>query len=265
MADDSEKPAGETQPESKTPNTLPIIEAPSISPAEPMKEPLAAATPEPTPSELPKPSLTLPTSPRVAMAAAASIVLAAALGGVFGGLAIGAAPKDDTAVHERQAMQRSLAQLTKEISGLKNELAATDKSARAQTARVAELGNALKDKLTRDQTVVTGSITAPASAPTATFTPAAPPAAPAQAAPLPPPRPAIQETSNRNREGVLEGWNVLGARRGVVFVQSGREVYRVVPGDRLPGLGVVEDVRRDEFGWVVVTRRGIIVAGRERL
>jgi len=39
-------------------------------------------------------------------------------------------------------------------------------------------------------------------------------------------------------------------------------VYRVIPGDRLPGLGVVEDVRRDDAGLVVVTSRGLIVASR---
>ena len=181
----------------------------------------------------------------------------AALGGVFGGLAIGAVPKDETAAHEREAMQRSLAQLTKEISGLKAELAAVDKNARGQTARVTELGATLKEKLARDQTMVTGSIAAPASALAV--------APPGQATLLPPPRPAIQEASNRTRDGIAEGWTVLGARRGFVYVQSGREVYRVMPGDRLPGLGLVEDVRRDELGWIVVTRRGVIVTARERL
>ena len=261
MADDREKPTRETPAESKTSETLPIVESPSISPAQTVKEPLATKEPQPPVSKPQKPTLTLSASPRLAMVAAASIVLAAALGGVFGGLAIGAVPKDETAAHEREAMQRSLAQLTKEISGLKAELAAVDKNARGQTARVTELGAALKEKLARDQTMVTGSIAAPAGAP-AVVTPSA---ALAQATPLPPPRPAIEEASNRTRDGIAEGWTVLGARRGFVYVQSGREVYRVMPGDRLPGLGIVEDVWRDELGWVVVTRRGVIVTARERL
>ena len=264
MADDREKPTRETPAESKTSETLPIVESPSISPAETVKEPLATTEPQPPVSEPQKPALMLSASPRLAMVAAAFIVLAAALGGVFGGLAIGAVPKDETAAHEREAMQRSLAQLTKEISGLKAELAAVDKNARGQTARVTELGAALKEKLARDQTMVTGSIAAPASAP-AVAPPQTPSAASAQATPLPPPRPAIEEASNRTRDGIAEGWTVLGARRGFVYVQSGREVYRVMPGDRLPGLGIVEDVWRDELGWVVVTRRGVIVTARERL
>ena len=257
MADDREKPTSETPAESKTSETLPIVESPSISPAETVKEPLATTEPQPPVSEPQKPALMLSASPRLAMVAAASIVLAAALGGVFGGLAIGAVPKDETAAHEREAMQRSLAQLTKEISGLKAELAAVDKNARGPTARVTELSATLKEKLARDQTMVTGSIAAPTSAPAV--------APPGLATPLPPPRPAIQEASNRTRDGIAEGWTVLGARRGFVYVQSGREVYRVMPGDRLPGLGIVEDVWRDELGWVVVTRRGVIVTARERL
>lgn len=273
MADESEKPTRETPAESKASEALPIVESPSISPAELVKQPLAAERSPPVASEPAGPiasepsktALTFPASPRVAMVAAASIVLAAALGGVFGGLAIGAMPKDHTPVHEREAMQRSLAQLTKDISGLKAELAAADKSARAQTARVAELGNVLKEKLARDQTIVTGSIAAPASAPITAPAPQSAAAAPPQAAPLPQPRPAIQEASKGHRDGIIEGWTVLGARRGFIYVQSGRDVYRVMPGDRLPGLGIVEDVRRDDFGWVVITRRGVIVAARERL
>jgi hypothetical protein len=263
MADENAKPTGETPAESKASSSLPIVESPSISPAEPEKEPLAAERPEPTASESPKAALTIPASPRFAMAAAACVVLAAALGGMFGGLAIGAVPKADTALHEREAMQRSLAQLSKEIAGLKADLAASDKNSRAQTARVAELGASLKEKLARDQSMVTGSIAAPAS--TAAAPTPAPTAAPAQAAPLPPPRPAIQEASSPRRDGIVEGWTVLGARRGFVYVQSGRDVYRVMPGEPLPGLGLVQDVRRDEFGWIVVTRRGVIVAARERL
>jgi hypothetical protein len=271
MADENAKP-DDTPAESKASETLPVVDSPSISPAEAVKEPLVADKPEPLVAEKrepiasdpPKAAPAFSINSRFAMAAAAaSVVLAAALGGVFGGLAMGAVPRNDTAVHEREAMQRSLAQLTKEIAGLKAELAATDKTARAQTARVAELGTALKEKLARDQAIVTGSIAAPASASAAVA--ATPAVAPAQATPLPPPRPAIQDASNRGRDGIIEGWTVLGARRGFAYVQNGRDVYRVMPGDPLPGLGMVEDVRRDEFGWVVVTRRGLIVAARERL
>jgi hypothetical protein len=53
-------------------------------------------------------------------------------------------------------------------------------------------------------------------------------------------------------------------RQGFVYVRSGRDIYRVAPGARLPGLGVVEDIRREGGEWVVFTRRGVIVASRDR-
>jgi hypothetical protein len=101
------------------------------------------------------------------------------------------------------------------------------------------------------------------SAPAAAAGPAAVAAvAGVEPAPLPPPRPLIAEANAR--DSIAEGWTVLGARRGFVYVQSGRDVYRVAPGARLPGLGIVEEVRRDGGEWVVVTRRGAIVAARDR-
>ena len=54
--------------------------------------------------------------------------------------------------------------MTKDIAGLKAELAAAEKTGKAQTARVAELDAKLRERLARDQSIVTGSIAAPATA-----------------------------------------------------------------------------------------------------
>ena len=259
MAEETEKPTSETP--ASAPAALPTVEAPSISPAEPAQPaPALEALAAPSTAELVKSSPFAAITPKT-MVLAASIVLAAALGGVFGALATGVTPKDATAEHERQAMQQSLARLTKDIAALKTELAAADKTAKAQTARVTDLDTKLREHLVRDQAAITGSIAAPASAPPITAPAAVPPATTASL-PLPQPRPAVHEASAR--DGVAEGWTVLGARRGFVYVQSGREVYRVAPGARLPGLGIVEEIRREDGEWIVVTRRGVIVATRDR-
>lgn len=242
MADDTGKP--------KTESVLPSVEAPSISPADtadtaPVEstEPVAPTAEAAETAKLPR---------RTAWAAlAASVLLAGVLGGVFGALATGVRPKDVAADHERLAMQQSLTRLTKEVATLKSQLAAADKTSKAQTARVAELDRSLRERLTRDEGIVTGSIALPATAPAAVSAPT----------PLPPPRPAVLQASSS--DGVA-GWTVLGMRRGFVYVQSGHDIYRVVPGARLPGLGPVEDIRRESGGWVVVTQRGTIVASRDR-
>jgi len=47
-------------------------------------------------------------------------------------------------------------------------------------------------------------------------------------------------------------------------VQGHGDIYQVVPGAPLPGLGPVERVKRQDGRWVVVTPKGIIVSMRDR-
>ena len=42
------------------------------------------------------------------------------------------------------------------------------------------------------------------------------------------------------------------------------EVYQVVLGAPLPGLGPVESIKRQDGRWVVTTPKGIIVSMRDR-
>jgi hypothetical protein len=43
-------------------------------------------------------------------------------------------------------------------------------------------------------------------------------------------------------------------------VQGHGDIYQVVPGAPLPGLGSVEQIKRQDGRWVVVTPKGIIVS-----
>jgi hypothetical protein len=74
------------------------------------------------------------------------------------------------------------------------------------------------------------------------------PAAPAEAKPA---KPAI-----------LDGWILRGVYRGRALVESRHGEFEVVPGSRLPGLGEVEDVVRQDGRWVVVTPKGLITSMR---
>ncbi len=250
MADNEHTSDKPVEHKAETPAALPSVESPSISPAE---------APAETEAKKEAPAVLPPKPEPVSVFAqhrsgfgllAASFVAVAAATGVLGAFAMSLAPRDAGAAQERHAMQQSLAKLTQDIASLKSDLAVSEKTARAQTARIADLDASLKAKLARDQTAVTGSIAAPAT--TA--------AKPDETAPLPPPKPQISTASPAH--SIVDGWSVLGMRRGFVYVRSRDDVYRVIPGDRLPGLGIVEDVRRDDAGWVVVTRAGLIVASR---
>ena len=68
------------------------------------------------------------------------------------------------------------------------------------------------------------------------------------------------------RVAVLTDWWIPdGPSDGWVYVQGHGDVYRVVPGTPLPGLGPVEQIKGQDGHWVVVTPKGIIVPRRGAL
>ena len=162
-------------------------------------------------------------------------------------------------------MQQTIARLGDESSTLKTSLDAASKSAHAQTAQLARLSQTMNEKLAAATTKanaamaqasaeVTGSISAPQTV-------AAQPAALAEPTPLPQPRPQqIAAVESQPRPLVVPDWHVRGAARGVVLVESRGEIFEVVPGASLPGLGRVESVRRIDGRWIVETPKGLIVS-----
>ncbi len=278
---------------------LPAVESPSISPAdlvktidsdlEPAAKPipeLAAAKPEvkpeaksfdgieftPLPLE-PKRALLRPRHKRYALLAA-SVAVAAALGGVIGALATGGPstpPVNVAAVEESKAMQQSVAKLAKEVTTLRANLEEANKATRAQVAKIetkieTKLDSKIDSKIARlDERLkkeaddVTGSISAPQTIAAAALE---------GPVPMPIPRPAQPyasvESQAAHRLPIVPGWSIRDARGGYVYVESRGDIYQIVPGASLPGLGPVESIRRLEGRWVVKTPRGIIVSMRDR-
>ena len=90
---------------------------------------------------------------------------------------------------------------------------------------------------------VTGSVTPPAIA-------AAAPAA----APAPPPKPEV------GRLPTVEGWTLADVGYGGALIRDRRGTWEVYAGDRIPGLGRIDAIRKQDGHWVVVTEKGLIVA-----
>jgi hypothetical protein len=270
-ASSTETPPIET-PKVDTPKieaVLPMVESPSISPAtaepkienlEPIMEPLpaidpAAVAPETAPvaETVTAPAMakilnfTLrPRHKRYALLAA-SVAIAAALGGIIGATATSRATAPQTAdIQDRKAMEESIGRLAKEVTTLKSNLDAANKAAHSQIAKISE-----RIERTASAELVTGSISPPQTvAPLPTSRPA--------------PRVAAVETQSPARSMVVQGWSIRDARDGFVYVQGNGDIYQVVPGAPLPGLGPVESVTRRDGRWVVTTPRGIIVSMRDR-
>lgn len=261
---DIEATSGETAKSEVAKIELPMVESPSISPAEPALKPdsiiepaaetipaleaITEATSAIAPPALPRFSMR-PRHKRTALLAA-SVALAGAIGAIVGAIATGGfattAPQADaTAIEQRQAMQKSISQLGKEVTTLKASLEAANKSAHAQIAKITE-----RVERNASAELVTGSISPPQTV-----------------APLPTPRPAPRIAAveaQPTRPQLVQGWLAREARDGFVYAVNRGEAYQVVAGAPLPGLGPVESVKRQDGRWVVTTPKGIIVSMRDR-
>jgi hypothetical protein len=235
---------------------LPKVESPPLSPnSEPA---IVPDTPEP--AIAPIAAAAAATWPRWALKARhkryalliASAAIAAALGAVVGALAsagLSASTRSDVAAaEENKAMAQSIARLGKEITTLKASLELANKSAHGPIARITE-------RLEHAGAEVTGSILASqTAAPLLTPLPS----------PRPLPRLAAAETQPPARTAVVPGWTVRGTRGGYVYVENHRDIYQVALGAPLPGLGPVEQVKRQDGRWLVVTPKGTIMSTRDR-
>jgi hypothetical protein len=258
---------------------LPLVESPSISPAN--SEPVAIEEhtihPKPEPEveaaktapvfalvhvpqgaqagiEAPlgtaKPRFTFKPRYKRYVRMAASVAIGAAFGAAVGAVMTGGfatAPRPNVAaLEENKLMQQSVTKLAKEVTTLKANLEAAKKTASDPVARTTE-------SLQKEPAEITGSIAAPQ-----TFSVAPVPT------PRPAPRIAMAETRPPARPPVVQGWSIRDARGGYVYVEGHGDIYQIVPGAPLPGLGPVESVKKLEGRWVVTTPRGIIVSMRDR-
>jgi hypothetical protein len=255
---------------------LPLVDSPSLSPAtsdvasEPVAEPPATLEAAPADSKTDvdnkkeEPSDIAQAAPararwqqlrlrprhrRYAMLAA-SVAIAAAVGVLTGATVTGGFSKpasvDVAGLEESKAAQQSIARLSKDVASLKASFEAANKSAHSQFAKISE-------RLARDSTQITGTIKPPQTVPPTSAT----------AAPLPPARPG-QAAEVPRRPSVITDWTIRETRDGFVYVQGHGDVYQVVPGAPLPGIGPVEQIKRQDGRWVVVTPKGIIVSMRDR-
>jgi hypothetical protein len=245
---------------------LPAVESPSISPVELGQATDSVTTSSPEEAEISSigtarttsfslVEFTAPKRPRFAFRPrhkryallAASVAIAAVVGAVTGAATTGgfskAPPVDVAAIEENKAMQQSVARLTKEITSLKATLDAANRSASSQIAKISE-------RLSRETTNVTGSVPPQAQA--------------APTGPLPAARPETAATAMQPRLSIVPDWTIHDTRDGFVYVQGHGDIYQVVPGAPLPGLGPVEQIKRQDGRWLVVTPKGIIVSMRDR-
>jgi len=183
------------------------------------------------------------------------VACSAGLGALGGSLAMGGvghwlAPAAPPPAHadqsqEIRALKDSIAQLRANVKAIGDNVAAVraglNASFSSSTAQFAKITETI-EKLEHHQ-AERHAAAAPMPAPS--------PEATGSIAPAPASKPA--------NPGVVEGWVLRKAYRGAALVEGRYGIIEIEPGDNLPGVGRVEEIKRQDGRWVVVTPKGLIV------
>jgi hypothetical protein len=252
------------------PIELPRVESPNLDGSEPIAA-ASAETPEiPSPEviaasaetpEIPSPEVIAataaapPGSSRFALLAASIAIVAAA--GSFAG-SLGAAGVahffPGSAVPPVASNNSGASHLTAELNALKANLDAATRNANAQFAKIA-------DRIDHAQADPAAKIARMAEAldrlEKRTTVAAAATAAPETTGSIVTPSPAPGEPKLTDR--VLDGWVIHQVANGHALVESRYgNLFDIAAGGFLPGVGRVEQIKRQDGRWLVVTARGVI-------
>ncbi|HEX4555236.1 MAG TPA: hypothetical protein VH249_14690 [Xanthobacteraceae bacterium] len=202
------------------------------------------------------------------LAAGIAIAIAAAVGATAGATATagigqlwaGEPPARVASTDDSRFLKDSIARLNTDVTALK---AAVDTSGRSATTQLVKLGDRL-DRFERAQAEPTAKLAKLAEAIDRIERRAPAPSAAAAhdttgaiAAAAPPPQAvAVRDTG----PSVLDGWVVRSVYNGTALIQGRLGVVEVERGDTIPGLGRIENIRRQDGRWVVVTSKGLILA-----
>jgi hypothetical protein len=214
-----------------------------------------APAPEPAPAQ---------SARRSRFGSIAALVAAALIGGLAGsaattGVTYLTAP-DKTAPAYYTALAEALGRVDHELTSLKGGVESSAKTSQ-QVARIAEridrteraqVDAGLKiakttdavDRMERRLAAAAGDVTGTVAE---THVAAATPLAPG---------PDMKHPTGP----IIDGWVVRDVYNGSAMIQNRAAIIQVIPGDNLPGLGRIEQVRRQDGRWMVVTSRGVIVS-----
>ena len=151
-----------------------------------------------------------------------------------------------------------MAQLGSELATLKAGIASAQRSASTQFGKLAErLDRTEKAQAEPDRPSWPRSRRASNASSSASSRPRRRAAAAA-------PKSPARSRRRKSRPQVAEGWRLRDFYDGRAIVE-GRNgtLFRVVPGSKVPGLGRVETIKRENGKVVVVTASGIIAASLE--
>jgi hypothetical protein len=177
---------------------------------------------------------------------AAALGIAACLGAAAGSAGLAAvnafssAPRTAQAesLDDLRALKESVAQLRSHVKSVGDNVAALRTNFNAATATLTSQLGKVSDEVEKFERLQADRRAAMSESP-------APPA-----------------PSETKRPPVVEGWVLRSVSDGVALIEGRHGVIEIEPGDSLPGIGRIHEIKRQDGRWVVVTPKGLIVSAR---
>jgi hypothetical protein len=221
-----------------------------------------------------------------AMAAVVALAtIAGAAGGAFATMGMMQTTDAVATSPASGALEAAIARIDADVQQLKAGLDHTSKTATTQfnktsdrldriekaqgepNAKLAKLSEAVEKLRTAPAPAPVVAAAAPVAAPVApkevtgsVTPPAVAAAAPAAAAPAASPASATPPKPDVGRLPTVEGWTLTDVGYGGALIRNRRGTWEVYAGDRIPGLGRIDAIRKQDGHWVVVTEKGLIAA-----
>jgi hypothetical protein len=174
-----------------------------------------------------------------ALGIAACLGAAAGSGGLAAVNAFSSPPRTES-LDELHALKESVAQLRSHVKVVGDNVAALRTNFNAATATVSSQLGKISDEVEKVERLQADRRAA------ASENPGTP--APNEAKPPKPP--------------VVEGWVLRSVSDGVALIEGRHGIIEIEPGDSLPGIGRIHEIKRQDGRWVVVTPKGLIVSAR---
>jgi hypothetical protein len=212
-------------------------------------------------------SASVDSSPRLRLSSrTAMVVVAAAIGGLAGSLAtagiVHLTTPESGMPSYYSALAEALGRVDHELTVLKSATESSTKATDQQVASIAERMDRTEraqaetsaklakapdstDRVERRLAAVSADVTGAIAESRAVIAPA---------------RPVAIESKPPSPAPIVDGWVVRDVYNGAAWIQGRPGIIQVIPGDHLPGLGRIEQVKRHDGKWVVVTSRGQIVS-----
>ena len=197
---------------------------------------------------------------------AAMAAVAGALGGALATASFGHPGGEAASTAGNHALEASVARIDADVVALKASIEHTSKLGISQFNKTSDR----LDKLEKAQAEPAAKLARLSEAVEKLHT-APPPALAAAAAPQAASKevtgsvtsaaPALVAApkSEAARLPTIDDWILRDVSHGGALIEGRRGVYEVYAGDPVPGLGLIDAIRRQDGRWVVVTSRGLIV------